>query len=170
MFIQKKQVQLKKNEPDFLFQFFWKGFVLKKRTKKVKTFISWKVGSQFHQLWPNLTFFLQLKFYFQEEDRLMAVVVAQLVERLLPTQEIYSSNPKISKIFLPIVHWKRRDKNKEKEARNGPFLKKEGCLSFASILILVSGCTLKVVMVKVLWLAWSRVINLVRLRPGRCFS
>ena len=52
-----------------------------------------------------------------------AVVVAQLVERSLPTPEIRGSNPNIGKLYLPIVHWK--DENKEKEAGNGPFLKKK---------------------------------------------
>ena len=50
--------------------------------------------------------------------------MAQFVERLLPIVEVCSSNPDISKIYiehlLPNV-MKRR--NKEKEARNGPFKK-----------------------------------------------
>ena len=33
-----------------------------------------------------------------------AVVVAQLVEWLLPTPEISGSNPNIGKLYLPIVH------------------------------------------------------------------
>ena len=53
-----------------------------------------------------------------------AVVVAQLVERLLPTPEIRSSNPNIGKFYLPIVHLNIKDKTKEKEAGNGPSLKK----------------------------------------------
>ena len=34
----------------------------------------------------------------------MAVVVAQLVERSLPTSEIRGLNPNIGKLYLPIVH------------------------------------------------------------------
>ena len=49
------------------------------------------------------------------------VVVAQLVERSLPTPEIHSSNPNIGKLYLSMVHWK--DENKEKEAGNGPLKK-----------------------------------------------
>ena len=48
----------------------------------------------------------------------LAVVVAQLVERSLPTPEIRGSNPNFGKLYLPIVN--RKDKNKEKEAGNGP--------------------------------------------------
>ena len=46
------------------------------------------------------------------------VVVAQLVERLLPTPEILRSNPVISKINLQSTIL--IDENKEKEAVNGP--------------------------------------------------
>ena len=53
----------------------------------------------------------------------MAVVVAQLVERSLPTPEIRGSNPNIGKFYLPIGN--RKEENKEKEAGNGPFLKKK---------------------------------------------
>ena len=57
--------------------------------------------------------------------------VAQLVERSLPIPEVRGSNPVIGKKFIYIlnicllstVYWK--DKNKEKEARNGPFFKKK---------------------------------------------
>ena len=47
----------------------------------------------------------------------LAVVVAQLVERLLPTPEMRGLNPKF---YLPIVHCNRKGKNKEKKAGNGP--------------------------------------------------
>ena len=54
--------------------------------------------------------------------------VAQLVERSLPIPEVRGSNPVISKYLfilniclLSNVYWK--DKNKEKEAGNGPFWK-----------------------------------------------
>ena len=60
-----------------------------------------------------------------------AVVVAQLVEQLLPIPGVRSSNPVISKklfilniCLLSTVYWK--DENKEKEAGNGPFLKDKG--------------------------------------------
>ena len=59
-----------------------------------------------------------------------AVVVAQLVERSLPIPQVWGSNPVIGKnlfIFnnclLSTVYWK--DKNKQKEAGNGPFLNKK---------------------------------------------
>ena len=59
----------------------------------------------------------------------MEVVVAELVELWLPIQEVRGSNPVIGKnllisniCILSTVYWK--DKNKEKEAGNGPFLKK----------------------------------------------
>ena len=51
-----------------------------------------------------------------------AVVVAQLVERLLPIPEIRGSNPVNGKFYLLSAILK--SKNKEKEAGNGP-LKKE---------------------------------------------
>ena len=57
-----------------------------------------------------------------------AVVVAQLVERLLPIPEVCGSNPVIRN-FLCILNIcllstvYRKDKNKEKEAGNGPFKK-----------------------------------------------
>ena len=41
--------------------------------------------------------------------------MAQLVEWLLPIPEIRSSIPNIGKIYLPIVHLNRKDKNKEKD-------------------------------------------------------
>ena len=50
--------------------------------------------------------------------------MAQLVERSLPTSDIHGSNPNIDKFYLPIVQLNRRDENKEKEAGNGPSLKK----------------------------------------------
>ena len=55
--------------------------------------------------------------------RKKAVVVAQLVKRLLPTPEIRGSNPNIGKFYLPIVNLNRKDENKEKVAGNGPSLK-----------------------------------------------
>ena len=58
---------------------------------------------------------------------LRAVVVAQLVERSLPTPEIHGSNPAIGKIVSTNCMIKK-DENKEKEARNGPSLKKQSCI------------------------------------------
>ena len=62
-------------------------------------------------------------------DQTVEVVVAQLVERSLSIPEVGGSNPVIGKnllisniCILSTVYWK--DKNKEKEAVNGPFLKK----------------------------------------------
>ena len=57
-------------------------------------------------------------------SRTRAEVVAQLVVRSLPIPEIQGSNPNIGKFYLPIVHLNRKDENKEKEAGNGPSLKK----------------------------------------------
>ena len=55
----------------------------------------------------------------------LAVVVAQLAERSLPTPEIRGSNPNIGNIsnvfFCQLLS--RKDKNKEKEAGKGPLKK-----------------------------------------------
>ena len=58
--------------------------------------------------------------------RLVAVVVAQLVERSPPIPEVCSSNPLIGKIYIEhfTVNCIEKTKNKEKEAGNGQFLKK----------------------------------------------
>ena len=55
-----------------------------------------------------------------------AVVVTQLVERLLLTSEIRGSNPSIGTFYLPTGNRKdkNKEKEKEKEAGNGPSLKK----------------------------------------------
>ena len=52
-------------------------------------------------------------------NALWAVVVARLVERSLPTPEICGSNLDIGQNFVYHLY-SRKDKNKEKEARNGP--------------------------------------------------
>ena len=57
-----------------------------------------------------------------------AVVVAQLVERSLLIPEVRSSNPVISNnLYIEhlLIYWQLcwKDKNKEKEAGYGPFLK-----------------------------------------------
>ena len=54
------------------------------------------------------------------------VVVAQLVERLLPTPEVRGSNPVTGNIYVHYqLYWK--DENKEKRGREWPnfFLKKQ---------------------------------------------
>ena len=56
-----------------------------------------------------------------------AVVVAELVELLLPILEVHRSNPVIGKLLYGKfvycqLYWK--DENKEKEAGNGPLFKK----------------------------------------------
>ena len=58
--------------------------------------------------------------------RLVAVVVAQLVERSPPIPEVCSSNPLIGKIYIEhfTVNCIEKTKNKEKEAGNGQFFKK----------------------------------------------
>ena len=51
--------------------------------------------------------------------------MAQLVEQSLPTPEIRRSEVRIpisANFNLPIVHFNRKDENKEKEAGNGPSL------------------------------------------------
>ena len=55
--------------------------------------------------------------------------MAQLVERSLPTPEIWGSNPVIGKILSTNCTTKyRKDENKEKEAGNSPsFLNEEVC-------------------------------------------
>ena len=51
-------------------------------------------------------------------------MAAQLVEWLLPTPEIRSSNPNICKVLFTNCKFNRKDENKEKEAGNGPSYKK----------------------------------------------
>ena len=55
----------------------------------------------------------------------MEVVVAQLVEWLLPTPEIRGSNSNISKVLSNNCKLNRKDKKKEKEAGNGPSLEEK---------------------------------------------
>ena len=56
--------------------------------------------------------------------QLWAVVVAQLVELLLPTPEVRGSNPVVGKIYIEqcVLSTVLKKRNKEKEAGNGPFL------------------------------------------------
>ena len=56
-----------------------------------------------------------------------AVVVAQLVERSLPTPEMRRSNPDMGKI-LSTIHIIEKTKIKKKEAGNGPSLKQDPIL------------------------------------------
>ena len=58
-----------------------------------------------------------------------AVVVAQLVERSLLTPEIRSLNPNIGKVLPTNCKLNVKDENKEKEAGNGPSLKKLSVLT-----------------------------------------
>ena len=51
-------------------------------------------------------------------------MVAQLVEHALPTPEFCGLNPNIGKVLSISCKLNRKDKNKEKVARNGPSLKK----------------------------------------------
>ena len=51
-------------------------------------------------------------------------MVTQLVEWLLPTPEIRGSNPKTGKALSTNCNLNRKDENEEKEAGNGPSLKK----------------------------------------------
>ena len=69
----------------------------------------------------------------EHELPIWAVVVPQLVERLLPIPEVRGSNPVIVKnlfilniCLLSTVY--RKDKNKEKEAGNGPFCFYKNCV------------------------------------------
>ena len=53
-----------------------------------------------------------------------AVVVAQLVERLLPILEVRGSNPAIGQIYVEnlfTINFIEKTKINEKEAGNGPF-------------------------------------------------
>ena len=60
------------------------------------------------------------------------MVVVQLVEWLLPTPEVRCSNPMVGNTahYLHTVNCIKSDENKEKEARNGPYIR-----SGASIVI-----------------------------------
>ena len=51
-------------------------------------------------------------------------MVAQLVEQLLPTPEIFGSNPNIGKLLSTNCTFKKKMKLKKKKAGNGPSLKK----------------------------------------------
>ena len=53
-----------------------------------------------------------------------AVVVAQLVEQSLPTPKMCGWNPNIGNVLSTNCNLNRKDKNLEKEAGNGPSIKK----------------------------------------------
>ena len=55
-------------------------------------------------------------------NKFWVVVVAQLIERSLPTPEVCCSNPVIGEIFIELSNVLKRQ-NKEKEGGNGPFKK-----------------------------------------------
>ena len=60
---------------------------------------------------------------------LVVVVVAQMVERSLPTSEVSGLNPVIGKLLSTNCTIKNgKDKNKEKEAGNGPSFIERICL------------------------------------------
>ena len=64
------------------------------------------------------------EYYNYKDLHIRAVVVAQLVERLLPTPEIRGPNPNIGKVLS--TNCNKIEKTKLiKEAGNGPSLKKE---------------------------------------------
>ena len=70
--------------------------------------------------------------------------MAQLVEQSPPTPEIRGSNPVIGKLLsnICLLSTVLKDENKEKEAGNGPFKKKDVCLrnrlkEMTSILLLL---------------------------------
>ena len=59
-----------------------------------------------------------------------AVDVAQSVERPLPTVEVCSSNPAMDRNLYLNIYCQltiKKDENKEKEAKNGPFKREEKC-------------------------------------------
>ena len=59
-----------------------------------------------------------------------AVDVAQSVERSLPTVEVCSSNPAMDRNLYLNIYCQltiKKDENKEKEAKNGPFKREEKC-------------------------------------------
>ena len=68
-----------------------------------------------------------------------AVVVAQLVEQLLPTPEVRSSNRAkfIMNIYWQQLYWK--DESKEKRGQKWPILKIVNCLKMANLLFRLNG-------------------------------
>ena len=59
-----------------------------------------------------------------------AVDVALSVERSLPTVEVCSSNPAMDRNLYLNIYCQltiKKDENKEKEAKNGPFKREEKC-------------------------------------------
>ena len=57
---------------------------------------------------------------------LWAVVVAQLVEQLLPKPEVRGSNPVMGKMYWTFIYCQLylKDENKEKRGRDWPIIKK----------------------------------------------
>ena len=79
------------------------------------------------------------RFEFNQTSNLWAVVVAQLVEHSLLTTDVCGSNPVIGKIY--IEHYCElylKDKNKEKEAGNGPFKNQVICWKFQFTKLLIT--------------------------------
>ena len=86
------------------------------------TFVRKFVAKNFHKFFNLLT--LDCDNYALQEKQLMAVVVAQLAERLLPIPEVRGSNPDMfyrTFIYCHLYCIKKTKLRKEKEARNGPF-------------------------------------------------
>ena len=76
------------------------------------------------ELWSNvkLVAILVLNVHFIEKF-LSAVVVAQLVERLLPTSEVHGSNPVIGNNFYWMLTVNCIEKTKRKRGRERPIKK-----------------------------------------------
>ena len=72
-------------------------------------------GNKISNDFKTFAFSAQIIFF-----KVEAVLVAQLVERSLPTPKIRGLNPNFGKLYLSIVHLNRKDENKEKEAGKGP--------------------------------------------------
>ena len=68
---------------------------------------------------------IELNLFSLKTQKVRAVAVAQLVEKLLLRLDIRGSNPNIGKFYLPIVQVIKKYKNKGKEAENGPSLLKK---------------------------------------------
>ena len=62
------------------------------------------------------------------------MVVAQLVERLLPTPYVRGSNPVIIKLYITYILCVKKTKIKKTEARNGPFFGNFGPFTLSTII------------------------------------
>ena len=86
------------------------------------------------------------------------MVVAQLVERLLPIPEVRGSNPVIGKIYWTFVYcqlyWK--DENKEKRGREWPIFQNDDTSRLADRLYFTMGTPTKVYQEHILC-AWDMI-------------